>query len=541
MGWGLITHSRKNQLITETEDIQSSINIGDATRALSSRMTLLGQSRKEDQKPTASIVNPKNKTRIGNWNVRTMFETGKAGQVAREMKRYKLDILGISECRWRGSGKSKLNTGEVIIYSGEENIHQGGVAIMMSQQAARCLMEWTPESSRIIRARFYSKYRKLTLIHAYSPTNDASIESKDDFYEQLEGTVQKCNRNDILLITGDLNAKVGKGTPLEEREVLGQHGTGDRNENGERLCEFCEMNGLVITGTIFPHKEIHKATWTSPNGRTKNQIDHTMIAKEYRSSIMDTVVRRGADVGSDHYLVETRLKLKLKRSPREMKGRTRLDMQKLADEEMLVKYNIEVRNRFQALTELEEEEENADHLNNRMENIYVGAAKDVLGIAKRACKPWLRGGTWKKVEKRRQLKLKLESTSSERVKRRIKEQYKGKDQEVKRSAREDKRYWMNEMANTAERAAENGRAGELHRIVKTLTGEKKRTSTVVNDKNGKPTNERSERLKIWKEHFDTVLNKEPPVRPIQPHEIETMQKDREFDIRAFQQTLLKMQ
>ena len=53
------------------------------------------------------------------------------------------------------------------------------------------------------------------MIHAYSPTNDASIESKDDFYEQLEGMVQKCNRNDILLITGDLNAKVGKGTPEE--------------------------------------------------------------------------------------------------------------------------------------------------------------------------------------------------------------------------------------------------------------------------------------------------------------------------------------
>ena len=59
LGWGLITDSRKNQLITETEDNRISINNGDATRALSSRMTLLGQSRKEDQKPTASIVNPK--------------------------------------------------------------------------------------------------------------------------------------------------------------------------------------------------------------------------------------------------------------------------------------------------------------------------------------------------------------------------------------------------------------------------------------------------------------------------------------------------
>ena len=298
------------------------------------------------------------------------------------------------------------------------------------------------------------------------------------------------------------------------------------------------MNGLVITGTIFPHKEIHKATWTSPNGRTKNQIDHTMIAKEYRSSVMDTVVRRGADVRGDHYLVETRLKLKLKRNPREMKGRTTLNTQKLADKEMLIKYNIEVRNRFQALTELDEE--NADHMNNRMESIYAGAAKDVLGIAKRTSKPWLRDGTWKKVEERRQLKLKLGSTRSERVKKRIKEEYKGKDQEVKRSAREDKRYWINEMADIDERAAENGRAGEQHRIVKTLTGEKKlRTSTVVNDKNGKPTNEQSERLKIWKEHFDTVLNKEPPVRPIEPHEIETRQNDREFDLGAFQPTEVK--
>ena len=43
-----------------------------------------------------------------------MFEIGKAGQEAREMERYRLNILGISECRWRGSRKSKSeNTGQV--------------------------------------------------------------------------------------------------------------------------------------------------------------------------------------------------------------------------------------------------------------------------------------------------------------------------------------------------------------------------------------------------------------------------------------------
>ena len=120
----------------------------------------------------------------------------------------------------------------------------------------------------------------------------------------------------------------------------------------------------------------------------------------------------------------------------------------------------------------------------------------------------------------------LESTHSERVKQRIREQYKRKVREVKRSAREDKRRWLNEMSGNAERVAENGRTWKLHRIVKTLTGEKRRASTAVNDKNGRPTNDGNDRLTIWKKHFDAVLNKEPPESPIQPHELERRQNDR---------------
>lgn len=33
-------------------------------------------------------------------------------------------------------------------------------------------MEWTPVSKRIIKTRFSLKYKKLTVIQAYGPTND---------------------------------------------------------------------------------------------------------------------------------------------------------------------------------------------------------------------------------------------------------------------------------------------------------------------------------------------------------------------------------
>jgi len=72
-----------------------------------------------------------------------------------------------------------------------------------------------------------------------------------------------------------------------------------------------------------------------------------------------------------------------------------------------------------------------------------------------------------------------------------------------------------------------------------LTGETRRVSTAVNDKNGRPTNEGSRRLKIWKEHFDAVLNKDPPERPIQPREMERRQNDGEFDIGPFRPTEVK--
>lgn len=38
----------------------------------------------------------------------------------------------------------------------------------------------------------------------------------------------------------------------------------DMNQDGKWLVEICNMNSLVIGGTVFPHKEIHKVIWNSP-------------------------------------------------------------------------------------------------------------------------------------------------------------------------------------------------------------------------------------------------------------------------------------
>ena len=66
-----------------------------------------GESRKKATGSTMEILNAKTQTRLGFWNVRTMFETGKLVQVTSEMNRYNLHILGVSESRWTGAGRQK--------------------------------------------------------------------------------------------------------------------------------------------------------------------------------------------------------------------------------------------------------------------------------------------------------------------------------------------------------------------------------------------------------------------------------------------------
>lgn len=51
------------------------------------------------------LLNWKSFTKIATWNIRTLYQTGKLAQAVREMDRLKLDVLGVSETRWNGSGE----------------------------------------------------------------------------------------------------------------------------------------------------------------------------------------------------------------------------------------------------------------------------------------------------------------------------------------------------------------------------------------------------------------------------------------------------
>ncbi|XP_063420320.1 craniofacial development protein 2-like [Mytilus trossulus] len=257
-------------------------------------MNVSSESRNAANGKKCGLLTPKNVLSIGAWNVRTRYETEKTAQVVNEMRRYYISILGVSECRWLNNGSISTDTGVTIFYSGRTNDkHYEGVALVLSKEAKRALLEWQPVDERRIMARFYSKYSKLSVIQCYAPTNEASVENKNKFYDKLQSLVSKVPAHDLCLIIGDLNAKIGVNNSCKER-IMVRHGCGECNENGGLLVDLCGLNDLVIGCSLFPHKDIHKLTWNSPNGRDQNQIDHIIVNGRWRKSLMDVFCQKGS-------------------------------------------------------------------------------------------------------------------------------------------------------------------------------------------------------------------------------------------------------
>ena len=50
--------------------------------------------------------------------------------------------------------------------------------------------------------------------------------------------ISYCPRRNITIMMGDFNAKIGRDN-RDYEEIMGQHGLGEMNDNGERFAELC--------------------------------------------------------------------------------------------------------------------------------------------------------------------------------------------------------------------------------------------------------------------------------------------------------------
>ena len=169
---------------------------------------------------------------------------------------------------------------------------------LVAQEYNRCyiIIGYEPVSSRIIKIRLTAKPINITMVQAYEPTSVSAEADICEFYEDLSKAVRSVSRKDILVVTGDFNAKLG----MEESAATGRFGLGHSNDVGDRLREFFIEHELIVANTIFQHHPRRRYTWISPDGQTRNQIDYIAIKASWRTSLMNCKTYPGADCDTDY-------------------------------------------------------------------------------------------------------------------------------------------------------------------------------------------------------------------------------------------------
>ena len=158
------------------------------------------------------------------WNVRSLYQAVKLANIAKEMIRMNIDVLGVSETFWKDRGDFRYhlpnNEDFRVIFAGE-NEHRKGVAFVMKGIAMDIIIHYSLKSERIVLVRLLSKPKNL-LCQIYAPTAADSDEENEKFYEEVEHVINEIKKwDDIVIGMGDFNTKIGKG---QQGEMVGPHG-----------------------------------------------------------------------------------------------------------------------------------------------------------------------------------------------------------------------------------------------------------------------------------------------------------------------------
>ena len=165
--------------------------------------SMLGK-KKPKQKQTTIV--------FGEWNVRTLLDRPdeterperKTALVARELRRYNVDIAALSETRFLESGSLEEElAGYTFFWSGTPtgSRREHGVGLAIKTQLSKKLPQLpTAISERLMALRIpLDRYNNLTIISVYAPTMTYPEEERDHFYHQLQHVVNQ-NPTDKLVI-----------------------------------------------------------------------------------------------------------------------------------------------------------------------------------------------------------------------------------------------------------------------------------------------------------------------------------------------------
>src|SRR5437867_1610198 len=107
------------------------------------------------------------------------------------MKRYGLNVLGVSEVRQKGQDDIVIeDVGVRMTYSGGEE-KQRGVGILFDEETTKRIVEVEKCSDRLIMIKVNATPVDMVLIQVYMPTTTREDDEVEEMYEQVERIINK--------------------------------------------------------------------------------------------------------------------------------------------------------------------------------------------------------------------------------------------------------------------------------------------------------------------------------------------------------------
>ena len=475
---------------------------------------------------------PKEGTRHSNHSDNHGKVDRKLDLLVGELRRYGVSIAGIQESKWFGSnvwpadGYTFLHSGRPLPGVDERATRNEGVGIALDEKATVAWKNageaWEAVSSRIVMARLMwagtGKRKRsgsgkavstfVSVVCAYAPTAKATPGVKLKFYTDLQDTIDKVPHNDILVMLGDFNARVGTLDPRNDlwHGVLGRNGKSERNLAGEEFLEFCAANQFTIMNTWFQKKEIHQGTWMHPATKKCHMIDFVVMRAGQRVYCRDVQVMRGANCWTDHKLVRAKLKVVVPRyAGRKKKNCLPFAVHELSTRSKRDEYGEMLKQ--QLLDMPHNASDTSEHNWDVLKSCIVSAAEEAVGRGKRKQPDWFEENMEMlspliKAKNDAHLTLLHSSTSANR------KEFRRHQRVVKAAVDKAKEDWICRVAMEGEAAVKDGRTrwDSIRKLQQAHAGRRPTRPSAVVKENGDLTQGREEVTARWHQHFMKILN-----------------------------------
>ena len=246
---------------------------------------------------------------------------------------------------------------------------------------------------------------------------------------------------------------------------------------------------MIIANTQFKKRRL--ATWTSPNEKTKNQIDFILINKRNKELVTNCSTLSTPDV-SDHKLIRMKFKTNFQKFRKSIDKSCKLDY--LNDPIVREDYEIKLNNRFDKLNELQDPEELLTLIETSINNtiLQVEPKNNVT-------KPeWISEQSKKAIEEKKNIRKEKGEKCTE---------YKIIKAEVKKLIKKDKMKQIEDQCNDLNKLPPNQR---YYQIIKKLRNNyPKQFGWGIKRQDGTITYNKEEILQEWEKFYENLYYDEP--------------------------------